>query len=168
MISRERNKRKGITFHFEAPGDIAPATLDQVQALVRKGGAVGASFVRENLRNAFLIGYAQDPEDRVIGTVILKNQKDHYRRRIESATGLDLSGYLERGYTAVTPEWRGRGVAGELIRGLIERSRDQKVYVTIHLDNGPALRLTRKNGMTLAGRFFNQRTGREIGVFINR
>jgi GNAT superfamily N-acetyltransferase len=168
MIDRAREKREGVTFHFEAPGDIAPATLDQVQGLILKGGAVGPSFVRENLHNAFLIGYAQDPEGHVIGTVILKHQKEHYRKRIEKATSLDLSGYLERGYTAVAPEWRGCGVAGELIRGLIERSGDQKVYVTIHLDNPPALRLTRKNGMTLAARFFNQRTGREIGVFINR
>jgi GNAT superfamily N-acetyltransferase len=97
----------------------------------------------------------------------LKRQKEEYRKRIEAATGLDLSGYLERGYTSVSPEWRGSGIAGKLIGGLVERARDQRVYVTIGLDNAAALKLTRNIGMSLAGTFLNPRTGRKIGVFVD-
>ncbi|MFC1579760.1 GNAT family N-acetyltransferase, partial [Thermodesulfobacteriota bacterium] len=82
-------------------------------------------------------------------------------------TGLSLSGYLERGYTAIDPAYRKRNIADFLIKGLIERSRDKKIYTTIRMDNLPALKLTRKNMMILAATFVNQRTGNELGVFVN-
>ena len=122
--------------------------------------------MQENLHNAFLIGYATD-HGRMIGTVTHKNPKPAYRKRIEAATGLDLSGYIERGYTSVEPEYRKLGIADILIKGLIERSRGNKIYVTIRMDNIPALKLTYKNGMTLAAIFIDQKSGREIGVFTN-
>jgi len=156
-----------ISFHFEHPEEISKERLAQIARLILDHGAVGHAFVKENLRNAFLIGYAMDRNQDVIGTVILKRQKEKYRRQIEAATGLDLSGYLERGYTSVDPNWRGAGIAGKLISGLVERSRDQRIYVTIGLDNTAALKLTRNNGMSLAGTFLNPRTGRKIGVFVN-
>lgn len=168
-MGKANHERAGeISYHFERPGEIPEGRLDQIARLIVEHGAVGGAFVRENLRNACLVSYAVGPEGAVIGAVVLKHQKDHYRRRIESSAGLNLSGYLERGYTSVLPAWRGLGVAGRLIRGLTERSRDQRVYVTIDLENGPALKLTRDVGMVLAGSFFNDRTGRRIGVFINR
>jgi GNAT superfamily N-acetyltransferase len=143
-------------------------TLEGIEHLIRQGGAVGSSWVTENLRNAFLIGYAADALGGVIGTVTLKRQKEPYRRRLEAATGLDLTEYLERGYTSVDEAWRGCGIAGKLIAGLIRRSPDQKVYVTIRMNNRPALQLTRKHGMMLAATFYHEKTGHEIGVFINR
>jgi hypothetical protein len=103
-----------------------------------------------------------------VGCVILKHPKESYRAKIEEATGLDLDGYLERGYTSVADSFRNRHIADTLIRGLIQRAAGRRIYVTIRLDNGPALRLTEKNGMVLAGRFIHPGTGREIGVFVNR
>jgi GNAT superfamily N-acetyltransferase len=168
MSEKAGDKIHGISFHFEKPEEIPGKRLIRIEHLIAEYGAVGRAFIRENLRNAFLISYAMDPEENVIGTVVLKRQKDRYRRQIEAAAGIDLSGYLERGYTSVHPAWRGFGVAGKLIQGLIERSGDQRVYVTIDLENAPALVLTRKNKMVLAGTFFNPRTGRKIGVFVNK
>jgi len=159
---------RGISFHFEHPEEISKERLGRIERLILDHGAVGHAFVKENLRRAFLIGYAMDGKQNVIGTVILKHQKEEYRKQIEADTGLDLSGYLERGYTSVSPKWRGAGIAGKLISGLVERSRDQRVYVTIGLDNAAALKLTSNNGMVLAGTFLNPRTGRTIGVFVNR
>jgi GNAT superfamily N-acetyltransferase len=157
-----------ISFFFEHPEEISNERLVRIERLIVGHGAVGPAFVKDNLRNAFLIAYAVDREGDVIGTVILKRQKEEYRKGVEAATGLDLSGYLERGYTSVSPEWRGAGIAGKLINGLVERSRDQRVYVTIGLDNAAALKLTRNIGMRLAATFINPRTGRKIGIFVNR
>ncbi|MEW6669362.1 MAG: GNAT family N-acetyltransferase [Thermodesulfobacteriota bacterium] len=168
---RERmdtGRASGVTFHFEMPQEIPVARLEEIERLIRRGGAVGSSFVKENLHNAFLIGYAADALGEVIGTVTLKRQKAPYRRRLEAATGLDLEGYLERGYTSVAEAWRGCGIAGDLIAGLIRRSPGQKIYVTIRMNNRPALELTRKNGMMLAAVFRHDKTGHEIGLFVNR
>ncbi len=156
-----------IKYFFKRPHEIPSAILDQIQDLIKKAGGVGTSYMRENLQNAFLIGYALH-ENRVVGTSTHKYPKRGYRNKIEAITGLDLSGYLERGYTAVDPEYRGERIGGRLIRGLIERSRGKKIYVTIRMDNIPPLRMTYKEGMVLAARFINNRTGHEIGVFTNQ
>ncbi len=129
---------------------------------------MGSAHIKENLENAFLVSYALNQEGLVVGTVTLKHPKEEYRRKIEAATGLDLSGYLERGYTSVDPVFRNYDVADRLIRGLIERSEGQKIYVTIRMDNTFALELTYKNNMVLAAQFINERTGHKIGVFTNQ
>lgn len=157
-----------ITFHYHTPDQVEPAFLDQIRDLIERGEAVGTSFVQDNLRDARLIGYALDEAMRVVGSVTLKRPKAAYRKKIERATGLSLSGYLERGYTVVEPGYRKQDIADILIKGLIERSKDARIYVTISMDNHPALRLTYKNNMILAATFIHDRTGNQIGVFLNR
>ena len=159
-------KKPDIIYYFEKPEDIRLKTLNQIRNLISTGGGVGTSWVRENLQNAFLIGYAVHRE-RVIGTSTHKYPKEKYRKRIETATGLDLTGYVERGYTAVRPEYRDLGIGGSLIRGLIKKSGSKKVYVTIRMDNLPPLKMTYKEGMVLSARFINEKTGHELGVFAN-
>lgn len=140
--------------------------MDQICDLVASGGGVGPSWIRENLEKAFLIGYALH-ENQVVGTSTHKFPKETYRKKIESETGLDLTGYLERGYTAVAPEFRNRGIGLKIIQGLIQRSKGKKIYVTIDLNNPWPLKMTERAGMVLAARFLNQRTGHELGVFTN-
>lgn len=160
-------EKPAVRFFYKKAQQVPSRILDQIQHLVTKGGGVGTAYVQENLHNAFLIGYATD-HGRVIGTVTHKHPKTAYREKIEAATGLDLSGYIERGYTSIAPEYRELSIADILIKGLIERSRGLRIYVTIRMDNVPALKLTYKNGMTLAATFIDQKTGREIGVFTNQ
>jgi GNAT superfamily N-acetyltransferase len=166
-ILHKAMEKLALKFSFEKPHQIPSRILDQIQQLIEKGGGVGTTHVRENLHNAFLIGYVTH-KGRVVGTVTHKHPKTEYRKRIEAATGLDLSGYLERGYTSVMPAYRQQDIADILIKGLIERSEGQKIYVTIRMDNTPGLKLTYKNSMTLAATFVNKKTGREIGVFTNQ
>ena len=91
-----------------------------------------------------------------------------YVRQIEQRTNLDLSGYLERGYTFVRPEYRGLGVGDRLLKGLVARSPGKKIYVTINMANKPPVNLTLRNKMRLAATYFNEKTGHEIGVFTNQ
>ncbi|EFK08485.1 acetyltransferase, GNAT family [delta proteobacterium NaphS2] len=155
-----------IRYCFTRPDETSPDVLDQICDLVAKSGGVGTSWIRENLDKAFLIGYAIH-EDRVVGTSTHKYPKKRYLKKIEAETGLDLSGFLERGYTAVNPAFRNRGIGLRVIQGLIERSKGKKIYVTIDMNNAWPLRMTQRVGMVLAGKFINDRTGHELGVFTN-
>jgi len=159
-------EQENIKYHFKKPDDISPRILDQIKTLIREGGGVGTAWLEENLRNAFLIGYAMH-NGRVVGSSTHKHPKREYRDKIEAATGLDLSGYIERGYTTVKPEYRDQDIGHRLIKGLIERSKGKKIYVTIRMDNIEPLKLTYKNGMVMAGKFIHYKTGHEIGVFVN-
>ncbi len=160
-------KESDIIYFFRRPEEIPLGTLDQVCSVIEDCGGVGTSWVKENLRDAFLIGYAEYKGE-VVGTSTHKYPREAYRKKLEALTGLDLEGYLERGYTAVRPEYRGLGIGGKLIRGLIKRSEKKKVYVTIRMDNISPLKMTYKEGMVLAGTFINERTGHELGVFTNQ
>ena len=151
---------------FTPPDQTPEAVLNQICDLVAISGGVGTSWIKENIQKAFLVGYAIH-EDRVIGTSTHKYPKEKYRKKIEAQTGLDLSGFLERGYTAVNPEFRNQGIGLKVIQGLIKRSGGQKIYVTIDMNNPWPLRMTHRVGMVLAARFFNERTGHELGVFTN-
>lgn len=159
-------ERQIIAYFFERPTDISTEIMGQIQDLIERCGGVGTAYIEENLRNAFFIGYAMHG-DHVIGTVPHKYPKEEYRRKIEAATGLDLTGYIERGYTSVEPLFRDQDIADILIKGLIERSKSRNIYVTIRLDNIPPLKLTYKNNMFFAGKFIHHKTGNEIGVFVS-
>ena len=160
-------ERSDIIYFFKKPEEIPSGIVNQIHSVIEDCGGVGTSWVNENLQKAFLIGYAEHA-GKVVGTSTHKFPKEAYRKKIEAATGLDLAGYLERGYTAVRSEYRDLGIGGKLIRGLIERSEGKKIYVTIRLDNIPPLKMTYREGMVLAGRFINERTGHELGVFTSQ
>jgi hypothetical protein len=164
----EMRSPDAVRLYFKKPDQISGEILRQIEDLIKKGGGVGQSWVRENIQEAFMVSYALDPKGRVIGSVTLKQPKDVYREKLEAASGLNLSGYLERGYTVVSPEFRFQDIAHHLIKGLIERSSDQRVYVTIRMNNIPALKLACKNSMSLAAEFLNERTGQKIGLFTNQ
>ena len=160
-------KEVGIEYFFAKPGEISSDVFDQICTLIKEGQGVGTSYIGDNLQNAFLIGYVTH-KGKVIGTSTHKYPKEEYRKKIEAATGLELSGFLERGYTSVQREYRAQGIGGRLIRGLIERSMGKDIYVTIHLTNIPPLRMTYGEKMVLEGTFTNDRTGHKLGVFTNR
>jgi hypothetical protein len=157
-----------VEYAFAKPAHIPPQVLEQIRRLIIQGkGVAGTKFLDENLRKAFLIGYATCG-GRVVGTVVHKVPDRGYREKIEAATGLDLSGYLERGYTTVDPTFRDQDIADTLIKGLIARSRGWKIYVNIWMENPPPLALTYKNDMSLAATFVHPISGHKIGVFTNQ
>lgn len=165
--SAKINKPGPLSFHFRKPANIAPNRLHEIENLIRQGEAVGTKLVRDNIRNAYLIGYATEQGGKVIGTVTLKNPQEPYRKKLEKATDFNLSDYLERGYTSVAPDYRGLKVGDQLIKGLNRRSKGKKIYLTIRMDNTYALKLAQENNMALASTFVNERTGHEIGLFVN-
>jgi ribosomal protein S18 acetylase RimI-like enzyme len=160
-------KQEPLSLHFRRPANIASGTLAEIENLVRQGEAVGTRLLRDNLRNAYLIGYATALGGKVIGTVTLKIPQETYRKKLEKATAFNLSGYLERGYTSVAPGYRGMKVGDQLIKGLNQRAKGKKIYLTIRMDNTYAIKLTHENNMILAATFINEGTGHEIGLFVN-
>jgi GNAT superfamily N-acetyltransferase len=155
-----------VEYVFSSPTDIPAETMEKIRGLVISGGEVGRSWLTRNLEKAFLVGYAHENGD-LVGVMTHKVPLPEYVRRIGEKTGLDLTGYLERGYTYVLPEYRGLRVGDRLLKGLVERSPGKKIYVTIRMDNEPAIRLTRRNHMRLAATYHNERTGHDIGVFVS-
>ena len=156
-----------IRYFFQKPDEVPSEILEKIYDLIESGGEVGVSWVRDNLKQAFLIGYALE-QDRIVGAMVHKKPLEKYVRQIEEKAHLDLKGYLERGYTHVRPEFRGLGVGDRLLKGLVSGSQKKKIYVTIRMDNFPAIQLSLRNNMHLAATYLNERSGHEIGVFTSQ
>lgn len=154
-----------LDLHFLPPGRITPQLMARIEALVKAGGAVGPAWVGYHLVRAHLVSFALDGE-RVAGTVCLKNPRPEYVERLHRLSGLDLTGYLERGYTSVAPAYRGLRLATALVRGLTRRSQGMPTYTIIALDNAKAQGVTSRAGTWLAASFFSEIKGKEIGIWL--
>lgn len=149
----------------QAPDQLLPGRLDQIETLVRAGQAVGTQYVRHNLERAHLIACALEGP-RVVATVTLKHPRPQYVERLKRRTGLDLTGYLERGYTSVHPDFSGRGLGTRLVRHLTEQAPGHQIYVVIAMHNLAAQAISIRCGTKLAARFFSRTTGQEYGVWL--
>ena len=155
----------GLELSFLPPRGIDPATLAAIEALVIAGGAVGHQWVGHHLARAHLVAFATH-QGRLAGSVTLKNPRPEYLDRLVRRCGLDLAGSLERGYTAIHPDYRGLGLATALVRGLVERAAGRPIYTVIALDNQAALGVTRHAGTYLAASFHSEIRQRTIGVWL--
>jgi GNAT superfamily N-acetyltransferase len=79
---------------------------------------------------------------------------------------MDLSDYLERGYTSVRPEYRGMGIGTQLLEGLTKRIDNKKLFSIISEDNVATQKIAIRNKTRKAASFYSQRTGKQVGLWI--
>ena len=154
-----------VGFHFLPPSALSPEFMDQVCAMVIAGGSVDVTFVRSNLENAFLIGYAMENK-KMVGCSCLKHPRAALIHRLKRATGLDLSGCVERGYTSVRPEYRSLGVGRRLLEGLTARAGKYKVFAIIDEDNLATQKIARWNNSRKITTYFSEKTNKQMGIWM--
>jgi len=156
---------ENMVYHFVKPRDLPPGYLDEICRMIEAGGSVGTKWVRHNLDRAFLIGYALE-HDLIVGNSSLKRPRSEYVETVNRQSGLDLSQYLERGYTSVRPEYRGMGIGTKLLEGLTARIGDKKLFSIIGSDNVATQKIALRNKTRRVTTFYSERLGKEIGVWI--
>jgi len=156
---------QNITYHFVAPHELPPEYLDEICRMVEAGGSVEKKWVRYNLERAFLIGYVLE-EGIIVGNSSLKHPRAEYVEAVNKQSRLDLTDYLERGYTSVRPEYRGMGIGTTLLEGLTARVGKKKVYSIISADNVATQKIALRNKTKQVATFYSERLGKEIGVWI--
>lgn len=154
-----------IVYHYVKPQEMPPGYLDEICLMIEAGGSVDTALVRYNLERAFLIGYAME-HDVIVGNSSLKRPRAEYVEVVNRQSGLDLSNYLERGYTSVRPEYRGMGIGAKLLEGLTERVGDIKLFSIISSDNTAAQKMALRNKTRRVATFFSKKLGKEVGVWM--
>ena len=122
-------------------------------------------WVRYNLERAFLIGYVLE-EGVIVANSSLKRPRKEYIDAVSEQTGLDLSNYLERGYTSVRPEYRGMGIGTKILEGLTARVGDRKLFSVIGEDNLATQKMALRNRTKKVAAFYSERSHKEIGIWI--
>lgn len=154
-----------LDYHFSAPGDLPDGYLDEICAMVAAGGTVANTHVRANLQRAHLIGYVQE-KGRIVGNSSLKNPRPAYIDSVRRLTGLDLSGYVERGYTSVRPEYRGLGIGTKLLDGLTRRVGNRKIFSVIAEDNAATQTIAIRNRTRKVATYFSDKAGKPVGIWM--
>jgi GNAT superfamily N-acetyltransferase len=156
---------ENISYYFVKPQELPAGYLDDICAMVEAGGSVDIALVRYNLERAYLIGYALE-EGVIVGNSSLKRPRSEYLEAVNRQSGLDLSNYLERGYTSVRPEYRGMGIGATLLEGLTERVGDLKLFSIISADNVAAQKMALRNQTRQVASFYSEKLGKEVGVWM--
>lgn len=156
----------GVTFYFASPDELPQGYLDAIIALVEAGGSVDPARVRENLSHAFLIAYVLDDSGNIVACSSLKHPRAAYTRLVKEETGLDLDGFLERGYTSVKPEYRGKRIASNILAGLTARAGQRKVYSVIGEDNIGGQKIAKNNNTRKVAVYKSPKSGKNMGIWI--
>jgi GNAT superfamily N-acetyltransferase len=156
---------KRLDYHFVPPGNLPDGYLDDICVMVAAGGTVASTHVRANLQRAYLIGYVEE-KDRIVGNSSLKNPRPAYIDSVRRQTGMDLSGYVERGYTSVRPEYRGLGIGTKLLDGLTRRAGDRRIFSVIAEDNTATKTIAIRNRTRKVATYFSQKAGKPVGIWM--
>jgi len=157
--------KEGLTWYFSGPDELARETMERIVSLVEGGGSVPSQWVRRNLERAFLIAYVMD-EGEIIGCATLKEPRAEFTAMVKEQTGLDLEGFLERGYASVLPGYRGRGLGSGLLAGLTARVGDRKLYSVIGEDNVGGQKIALNNNTRKVVVYQSPRSGKKLGVWM--
>jgi len=154
-----------LTYHYQNPAHLPAGYLDEICLMVADGGSVDMERVRYNLERAFLVAYAVE-KDVIVGNSSLKHPRPEYIETVNRQSGLDLTHYVERGYTSVRPEYRGMGIGARLLGGLTKRVGDRKVFSVISEDNEAARKMAIRNQTRQVADYFSPRLGKRVGIWI--
>ncbi len=158
-------KSLGITYRFIPPDQMPASLFEAVCALVEAGGGVSPKLVRYNLKRAFLIACAEK-EGLLVGTSSLKRPRPEYVQRIKDKLGLDIQGFLERGYTSILPEYRGLGIGTDLLGGLTSRAKGYGIYSLIREDDRETQTIAIRNHTVKVATFYSELTGQDLGLWM--
>ena len=154
-----------LEYHFLPPERLPDGYFAEICAMVAAGGTVAATHVRFNLQRAHLIGYVQE-NGVIVGNSSLKNPRPEYLEAVRRQTGLDLTGFVERGYTSVRPEYRGLGIGTRLLEGLTRRAGNRKIFSVIAEDNAATQIIAIRNRTRKVATYFSEKAGKPVGIWM--
>ena len=156
---------ENLSYVFAEPKDIAPEVLEEVALLVLAAGKVKPQWLRHNLAGAYLVAYAGE-EGVIVGTDTLKRLRPEYIEHIKEQSGLDLTGYTERGYVSVRPEYRGTGLGNALVQGVIARAQGRKMIIITGSDNLAGQQLLARNNQRRVRTYFSDRLNKPMQIWM--
>jgi GNAT superfamily N-acetyltransferase len=165
LIDKNVHRRENLTFYYQKPDDLPEGYLDKICKLVEAGGSVDTKFVRYNLEKAYLIAYVMD-DGVIVGNSSLKHPRKEFITKINKIINFDFTGFLERGYTSVKPEYRAFGIGTKLLGGLTARAENYKIFSIISEDNKATQKIALRNNTKKIANYYSEKVGKEMGVWM--
>ncbi len=154
-----------LDFQYLSPPDIKDKTLEEICRMVGAGGSVDLTHVRANLERAHCIAVAVE-NGIIVGNSSLKHPRRAFVDYLLDITGLDFTGFVERGYTSVRPEYRAFGVGRRLLEGLTARAGRYRVFSLIDEDNRATQKIALRNQTEKLLVYNSPRSGKAMGLWM--
>jgi len=149
------------------PAACSEAERQAFSRAVRQGFPAARDLDRR-VRAARWLGFHYAPGDALTAVAALKVPSARYRRTVFRRAGSPISPAnceLELGWVFVAPEQRGRGVAVELCRLLLDRAPTTAVFATTRPSSHSMIAILRGLGFARVGRPFPRR-GEQLSLFV--
>jgi len=146
--------------HLKQPAACTEPERRAFERLVRQGFGGSDETLPDRILAASCLAFHYAPDDALVGIAGLKQPGQAYRREVFEKADVPLDGAdfeLELGWVYVVPEHRGKGIARELCRLLLERERGSRAFATTRPDNAAMMRILLALGFARAGRPYARR-----------
>ena len=161
------NLGERIEFFCCPPGNLPPGYLDGICQMVKAGGSVPLGHVRSNLQRAHRVAYALE-NGVIVGNSSLKHPRRAFIQYLLEITGLDFTGFVERGYTSVRPEYRALGVGKRLLADLTKDAQGYKVFSIIDEANVATQKIALRNNTLKILSYRSEKSGKQMGLWMPR
>ena len=148
------------------------ACTDQERAafaqMVTRGFGPAPGERQDRIRRAECLAFRYGPADGLVGIAALKAPGDAYRAEVFAQADADAgvsASALELGWVFVDPAHRGRGIAYELCRCLVDAAPAVPIFATTRPDNAGMIRILRALGFARLGTPF-PRKGETLALFL--
>lgn len=139
---------------IKSPTECTEEELDEFKGMVLKGEQVEEAKLEDRIKRARHLAFKYD-QNQLVGIAALKRPSDKYKQDVFKKAGIpeQAKDYeLEIGWAFTEKEHRGRGVSGNLIRGLLEISEPHNIFATTRTNNKAMDRILLKHGFTQCGK----------------
>jgi len=148
------------TTRLEPPAACTRPERRAFERLVRQGFDGSDRTLPDRILAASCLAFHYAPDGELVAIAGLKQPGEPYRREVFTKADARLDGAdfeLELGWVYVVPEHRGKGIAMDLCRLLLERERGSRVFATTRTDNAAMIRILFALGFVRAGRAYARR-----------
>ncbi|MCG8531708.1 MAG: hypothetical protein MI749_13735, partial [Desulfovibrionales bacterium] len=104
----------------------------------------------------------------IVGNSSLKHPRRAFIQYLLEITGLDFTGFVERGYTSVRPEYRALGVGKRLLADLTKDAQGYKVFSIIDEANVATQKIALRNNTLKILSYRSEKSGKQMGLWMPR
>jgi RimJ/RimL family protein N-acetyltransferase len=123
---------------IKARGECSTDELNKFVKLVEKGDEVDRCNLSDRVKRAQFLAFSYDESNNLVGVGAIKQPNTTYRNSVfsKAKSNHPPNQYdVELGWIYIEEDFRGRGIGKTIVRELLEKIKDKKVYATTRTDN---------------------------------
>ena len=123
---------------IKTPGECTKDELDMFIELVKKGEEINLDTLPNLVKRAQLLAFSYDESNTLLSVGAIKQPNTTHRNGVfnKAKSQLNFNQFdIELGWIYTEEKFRGRGIGKKIVRELLGKINDNKIYATTRTDN---------------------------------